>query len=185
MSRLFVVVFMALAACQGDSRSSAVPPQGDVSTEPLPAMTSDPAALPDAGRSADAYSLLGKAFESPEVQNFTGPGMNQCYVDSAAQIACPRLGTELALDGNDRVRQVATYPNAVGAFRPYSGPLPFGLDKSDTRTTVAAKLGSPDQRLPNTDLFTSRSPRLSITYFPDGSPNAGLMNKVAVFLVRQ
>jgi hypothetical protein len=139
---------------------------------------------PVTARGTDAFALLGRPFVDPVVEAFTGPGMQQCYVNAAAQIACPRLGINLSLNGDDVIRQVTAYLNALGAYRSYEGPLPFGLTAADTRTGVQSKLGRPDERLTDTDLYTSRTPRVSVTYHPEASPRAGRMRYLSVFTAR-
>jgi hypothetical protein len=132
----------------------------------------------------DPFKLLGKPFEDSMVQAFMGPGMKYCYVNSAGQIACPVLGVDLVLGGDDGIRQVTYYPNASGDYRSYTGPLPFGLARRDTREGVASKLGRPDLRQPDVDLYTSRSPRISVKFYPEGTSQAGSIARLAVFLVR-
>ena len=129
----------------------------------------------------DAYALLGKHLKDPDVEAFTGAGLKHCFVDAAGQVACPLLGVNLALDGNAIIKQVTFYPNAMGAYRPYAGPLPFGLARGDTRAMVVSKLGRPDKSLTDTDLYTLRSPRVSVTYYSNTSPQAGLIHKLTVF----
>jgi hypothetical protein len=110
--------------------------------------------------------------------------MQQCHVNAAAQIACPRLGVDLSLDGDDVLRQVKAYVNALGAYRSCEGPLPFGLAAADTSAVVQSRLGPPDERLTDTDLYTSRTPRVSVTYHPTASPHAGRIRYLSVFMAR-
>jgi hypothetical protein len=133
------------------------------------------------GGGGDAYALLGKHFEDLAVQAFMGPGMKHCFVDIAGHLACPLLGVWLVLDGKDRIRHVTAYLNPTGFYRPYAGPLPFGLARGDRRAQVISKLGRPDTTLTDDDIYTSRSPRISVSYYPKASPKAGLIKNLSIF----
>jgi hypothetical protein len=65
-------------------------------------------------------------------------------------------------------------------YRPYGGPLPFGLDRGDSRATVNAKLGRPDTSLETSDHYRSRSPQVHVTYYPATSPLAGSIRELLI-----
>ena len=129
---------------------------------------------------ADVISLLEKPFTGPEVTAFTRDG-DRCSVDGNGAIVCPLLGVRLRLDGNDRIRSVDAHPNVLGDYlRPYVGPLPHGIDRSDRRQTLIGKLGNPDESGDDWDRFTVDGRWVFIEYFPSVSPKAGLISQVQV-----
>ena len=135
---------------------------------------------------ADVVALLGKNVDDPAVEALVGPVYQRCVINSVSQLACPLAGVDFALENPDGkklvIRQVRLYVNIRGAYAPYSGTLPFGLARNDRRDNVLAKLGRPDQSLRDTDIYTSRSPRVVITYHPgDSNPQAGLIRELSLF----
>ena len=180
MKRSFLLIGVFLPILVMGCRQQTQPKQSAQQGNQGQAQPQSPSPLVNMG---DAYALLGKHFKDKAVEEFMGPGMKYCYTDSTGAMACPLLGVTLHLGDYDRISHVTFHPNAIGHYKPYAGPLPFGLARGDTRAVVRSKLGHPDESLTDTDLYTSRSPRVSVTYYTDASPQAGLISKLQVSLV--
>lgn len=127
----------------------------------------------------DAVALLGKNLRDPAVAEFAGARLEHCYINTAGQLACSPLGVDFAFE-NEIIKQVRLYPNAVGAYMPYKGSLPFGLARGDTRDVVKAKLGSPNKQTADSDIYTSSNQSLIVTYYGQASSQSGLMRYLVI-----
>jgi hypothetical protein len=169
---------MLLAAC---ALLTGCPPDSPAGQPAAPGGAPGQSAGP--GMTGGAFALYGKPFSDPAVQAYIQEG-RQCYVDRMAQVVCPLLGIEMALDHDDVVRLVRAYVNAIGHFTSYSGPLPYGILVGDSREAVVRKVGEPSDRFSDSDLFKATTPWLGVTYHPETSPNVGRIRHVALYRQR-
>jgi hypothetical protein len=168
-----VCLGVLIAACDSG------PTPARTEAPPMPGPPRGGAEAP-ASAAPNVLSLLERPLRDPAVAAVIGADWERCSV-TQGRFACPSLGIDLRFDSEDTIYGIDFYPNALGGhYRSYPGQLPYGLVAGDRREDVHRKLGTPDVSIAESDLYSSRSPRIDVVYHSGASANAGLIRYLKI-----
>jgi len=127
-----------------DTQTPAPTPSPADTATPTPTQTS----ADDYSQVGNLVDLIGKGFDDPQVNALIrscGPGNDK---HRSGNIVCYNGGFELTLGGAGlTVTTVTLFSAERDSFSDYPGPLPLGLEWTDSYYDVIDKLGPPDAKL--------------------------------------
>jgi hypothetical protein len=135
-----------------DTRTPVPAPPVTQTPTPTPPVTQTPTPTPSPtggyNQVGNLVDLIGKGFDDPQVYaliSSCGAGDDK---HRSGNIVCYNGGFELTLGGAGlTVTTVTLFSAERNGFSEYPGPLPLGLDWTDSYYDIIDKLGSPDAKL--------------------------------------